>query len=110
MAQESDDDDGDDEENFKGDRNMKRSTEGILKIAHYLQLNECTLRDVFKEYMYDEIIDGKEFELLPINIFTDITLGEFELEEKNVKAISVLISDHCIGESFDFNYFEVIFK
>ena len=89
---------------------MKRSTEGILKIAHYLQLNDCTLRDVFKEYMYDEIIDGKEFELLPIKIFTDIALGEFELHERNVKAISILMSDHFIGESFDFNYFEEIFK
>lgn len=58
---------------------MKRSTEGILRIAHYLQLNDCTLRDVFKEFMYDEIIDKKEFELLPIKIFTEIALGEFEL-------------------------------
>ena len=27
-----------------------------------------------------------------------------------MKAITVLMSDHFIGESFDFNYFEEIFK
>jgi hypothetical protein len=60
--------------------------------------------------MYDEVIEGKEFELLPLKIFTDIALGEFELLEKHVKAITILMSDHFIGESFDFNYFEEIFK
>lgn len=34
----------DDEEEYKENDNMKKSTEGILKIAHYLALNDKNLR------------------------------------------------------------------
>ena len=67
------------------------------------------MRDVFSEYIYDENIDGREFELLAIRVFSDIARNEFELQDKHIQAISILLSDHFIGESFDYNFFEEIF-
>ena len=32
------------------------------------------------------------------------------MNEKSIKAIIILVSDHFIGEAFDFNFFEEIFK
>ena len=42
--------------------------------------------------------------------FSDIAQYVFGLNEKHIQAISILLSDHFIGDSFDFNFFEEIFK
>jgi len=63
---------------------MNRAQECILKIAHYLTINKCTLRDIFKMNIFDEILEGKEFELLPIRVFSEIAKGEFGLEDKHI--------------------------
>lgn len=64
---------------------------------------------MFRDYIYDENIDGKEFELLSIKVFSDVARDAFELQQKHIQAISILMSDHFIGESFDYNFFEEIF-
>jgi hypothetical protein len=89
---------------------MRRAQEGILLIAHYLALNKLTLRELFMEQLYDEKVSDKEFELLAIRSFSDISKTYLKLEEKHVQAISILMSDHFIGESFDFTFFEEIFR
>lgn len=99
----------DEEEDFNSDKQMKTAQEAILKVAHYLALKECSLRDVFKDYIYDEMIDGQEFELVAIRVFSDIAKNEMDLQNKHIQAISILLSDHFIGESFDYNFFEEIF-
>jgi hypothetical protein len=67
------------------------------------------IRDAFIDFLYDESIDNKEFELISIREFSDIAKTVFKLEEKHVQAISVMLSDHFIGEAFDFKFFEEIF-
>jgi hypothetical protein len=32
------------------------------------------------------------------------------LEDKHIQAISIMLSDHFIGDAFDFKFFEEIFK
>lgn len=65
---------------------------------------------MFYGYVYDEIVDGFEFELMTARVFSEIARDKCGLSEKSIKAISVLMSEHFIGESFDFNFFEEIFK
>jgi len=36
--------------------------------------------------------------------------NSLSLEEKHTQAISVMLSDHFIGDSFDFKFLEEIFK
>ena len=68
------------------------------------------VREPFKYNLYDEKISGKEFELITLKSFADICKAYFKLSEKHIKAISILLSDHFIGEAFDFNFFIEIFK
>ena len=69
-----------------------------------------SLRECFEDYLFDETIDGNEFELLPIREFGKLVQEEMGLEEKHVQAISILLSDHFIGDSFNFKFFEEIFS
>ena len=60
--------------------------------------------------LYDYKVDGKEFELISFREFSDQAMKLFNLEHKYVQAISVMLSDHFIADSFDFKFFEEIFK
>lgn len=62
------------------------------------------------EFLYDERIDGKEFELIRVREFSGVVKEFFKLEDMHIQAISVMLSDHFIGDSFDFKFFEEIFK
>ena len=69
------------------------------------------MRDAFAELLYDETIDNKEFELISIRDFGELVKSQaFNLDEKHVQAISVMLSDHYIGDAFDFKFLEEIFK
>ena len=56
--------------------------------------------------MYDEIIDGYEFELMTARVFSEVARDKCGLSEKSIRALSILMSKNSIGESFDFNYLE----
>ena len=43
-----------------------------------------SLRDVFENVLYDEVIEGKEFEMITIRHFSDFGQVVFKLEEKEV--------------------------
>jgi hypothetical protein len=60
--------------------------------------------------LYDETIDGKEFELINLREFSDFSKIYFNLEERHIQALSVMLSDHFIGEAFDFKFLEEIFR
>ena len=62
------------------------------------------------EFLYDETVDGREFELISIREFSDLVKEYFKLEEKHIQAISIMLSDHFIGDAFDFKFFEEIFR
>jgi hypothetical protein len=76
----------------------------IIVIKYFFAL------EFFAEKIFDEKMDGLEYETIPLRDFTEVSLKIFKLEEKHIQAISVLLSDHFIGESFDFNFFEEIFR
>jgi hypothetical protein len=63
---------------------MKNAQEGILKIAFYLNQKNWTPRHLFKEYIYDEVVEGIEFELTPIRIFSEVARNECDLEEFHI--------------------------
>ncbi|CDW84015.1 UNKNOWN [Stylonychia lemnae] len=102
--------DSDDDDDFKANSNKLNAEEGILKIAFYLQKNGLSLRNVFQDYVFDDSIDDKEFELIAIREFSDLVKTTMSLEEKHVQAISIMLADHFIGDSFNFQFFEEIFK
>ena len=53
------------EDEFVGqEQRHKLAQEGIYKIAHFLSLNDLTIRSVFEALLYDEVVDGFEMELL----------------------------------------------
>lgn len=56
---------------------MKRAQEGILLIAHKLALKNKTLRDYFANHIYDEVIEGIEFEVIPMREFSDLAQYNF---------------------------------
>lgn len=58
--------------------------EGILKIGFHLQKRQCSLREYFEDYIFDEVFDGKEYELLPIRDFSEVVRQEMSLDEKHV--------------------------
>lgn len=58
--------------------------EGILKIAFYLSKNNIDLREMFQGILYDETIEDKEFELIPIRDFADVVKNLMSLEDKHV--------------------------
>lgn len=91
-----------DEDEFKTTSNKQNAEDGILKIAFYLSKQALTLREVFQEYLFDDEIDGKEFELLEIREFSEIVQTQMDLEEKHVQAISIMLADHFMGDSFNF--------
>ena len=61
-----------DDEEFSETKNRGNVQEAILKIAFYLKKHNMTLREVFEGYIYDEIIEGSEFELLAARVFSEV--------------------------------------
>lgn len=57
---------------------------------------------MFQDYIFDDSIDDKEFELLAIREFSDIVKETMNLEDKHVQAISIMLADHFMGDSFNF--------
>jgi len=80
-----------------------------LKIGHFLTLNKLDLRKIFGDRIYDQKIDKHEFELLSFRDFSDFSKIFFKLSEKHIAALSIMLSDHFIGDSFNFNFLEEIF-
>lgn len=99
-----------DDDDFKTTNNKQNAEEGILKIAYYLSKNSLTLREVFEALLFDDFIDGKEFELLEIREFSEVAQTLMNLEEKHVQAISIMMAEHFMGDSFNFKFLEEIFK
>ncbi|CDW80728.1 UNKNOWN [Stylonychia lemnae] len=98
-----------DDDDFRANSNKQLAEEGILKMAYYLKKNNVELRDIFIDMLYDDTIDGKEFELIPIREFSEFARKTMELEDSHVQAISIMMSDHFIGESLDFKFLYEIF-
>jgi hypothetical protein len=48
--------------------------------------------------------------MISIREFSQIVKGLMGLEDKHIQAISIMLSDHFIGDAFDFKFFEEIFK
>ncbi len=93
---------------FKAGEQMKVAQDSILKIAHFLLLHKMTLREVFRGVIYDVKMNDKEFEMISLRHFSDFGQVVFKLAEREVQALSVLISDHFIEDSFVFTFFEDI--
>eukprot|EP00347_Sterkiella_histriomuscorum_P004826 403358941 len=101
--------DEEDEEDFKENANKQLAEEGILKIGFYLNKNGYDIRDIFADIIFDESIDGKEFELISIRDFGELVKPMMGLNDKHVQSISILLSDHFIGEAFNFKFLVEIF-
>jgi hypothetical protein len=70
---------------------------------------------MFGDFLYDETIEEtedkkKEFEMISIREFSQIVKSHMSLQDKHVQAISIMLSDHFIGDAFNFKFFEEIFK
>jgi len=50
-------------------------------MAYHLKKNNVELREIFIDLLYDETIDGKEFELIPLREFSEFVKKEMELDE-----------------------------
>ena len=70
-----------DDDDFKANTNKQLAEEGILKMAYHLKVNNVELREIFIDLLYDETIDGKEFELIPIREFSEFVRKEMDLDE-----------------------------
>ena len=70
-----------DDDDFKANTNKQLAEEGILKMAYYLKKNNVELREIFIDLLYDETIEGKEFELIPLREFSEFVKKEMELDE-----------------------------
>ena len=63
-----------------------------------------------QDVIYDENIDGKAFELVNIRDFSSLAEYVFGLHKTHLKALSIFMSDHYIGDSFDLRYIEEVFR
>lgn len=61
------------------------------------------------DIIFDETIDGKEFELISIREFGELVKATMGLTDKHIQAISIMLSDHFIGEAFNFKFLVEIF-
>lgn len=72
------------EDDFKANQNKVLAEEGILKIAYYMSKNKIDLRYILQDILFDQSIDGKEFELIPIREFGEVARTIMGLEDKHI--------------------------
>jgi len=90
--------------------NRKLVEQAVLKIAHFLTLYQSSLRKILRPLIYDDKFDGHEFELVQFQAFSEFAEIIFKIDKKEVRAISVMLSDRFIGDCFDFRIFEEILQ